>query len=231
MSHDLRDDPPGRPPHSRRHHDHPHHGPGRHRDHFAPDRLVEALRVLCDAGRFETVEALAAVAASLGPDGVAAAGYLMEQCTRVPVSLAIEKLGVRRREEAHLRRAELIELARKGRVALIMPLPPHILDMFCEFEGAVALNPDGHEPPPHLRALLADGLLAGVYDGRLIVRQADLVLFDAFIDSRGIWIRRSVADLLDPLGPEVRLGTHFRPHKFAEDRLAPEDVQRRILPI
>jgi hypothetical protein len=187
--------------------------------------------VLCDAGRFDSVEALATVAAGLGADGAAAAEYLRAHCAQVPVPLAIDKLDIHRREEAHLRQARLLELASKGKVALIAPLPPHIFDAFAGFDGAVVISPDGHEPPPHLRGYLSSKMQTSIYESRPLVRQADLVLFDAFVDGGGIWVRRCVFDLLDPLGPAVQLGTHFRPHKFPEDTLASDEVQRRIVSI
>ena len=222
-------------PHHYHHHGPPHHGRHHrhdpHRHWGAHDRLVDTLRLLCDVGRFESVEALATVAANLGPDGAAAAEYLRAHCARVAVPLAIDKLDIHRREEAHLRWTGLLELASKGTVALIAPLPPHIFDAFAVFDRAMVISPDGHEPPPHLRSALAGKMQTGIYESRPFVRQANLVLFDAFVDGGGIWVRRCVTDLLDPLSPAVQLGAHFRPHKFPEDTLASEEVQRRIMPI
>lgn len=226
------------PHHDHHHHHGHHHGPrahhhGSHRNGRGgpPDRLIETLRVLHDAGRFDAIDDLATIAATFGFDGQAAAEYLRTNCARLPIRLAIDKLDIHRREEAHLRQEGLLEIANNGRVALIVPLPPHIFGAFARLDGAVVICSDGHELPPHLQTAPAAKLQTNIYASRPLVRQADLVVFDAFVDGGGIWIRPSVFDLLDPLNPQAQLATHFRPHKFPEDMLASDEVQRRIVPI
>lgn len=213
---------PSHGPHPPRHHD-------RHASH--DDRLCEALLLLAVGDKFNSIDSLAAVADSLGHDGPSAAVFLREYCFDLPTALAIEKLSLHRREQAYRRRAALVQKASKQRVALIAPLPPHVLETFAQFEGAAVISLDGHEPPPHLRKFLARKLSTNIYDSGPLVRGADVVVFDAFAERDRIWVRRSVTHLLNPLPPQVALGVHFRPHKFAEDEQVSAEVACRIVAI
>lgn len=194
-----------------------------------PDLLVEALTEFHRAHRACSLEELAKVASSYLPDGPEAAKYLAGSCAGLPVKLAISKLAQHRCENAYHRTMQLWESVRESRIALITPLPPHLLDTFAHLQGTSIICLDGHLPPPHLHKRMEQKVVMDAFDARETVRQAEVILFDAFLQAAQLLVRKRVIDLLTPLPKDAKLHVHFRPHRHMEDASAPSEMQPHVI--
>jgi hypothetical protein len=227
--------PPQEPHHPPRGHP-PHHNPPHHRHHHGPvDQIVATLQMLVDAGVCRTVEEIAAKADGCGSDGLDASEFLRGECLDLDgdLRLAIDKLSVWRREERHRRYGHVLRLAQSGRTALVPPLPPYMLkDLLTLPSTDVALSDEIHHVPPHLQELLGSRSQARGFEAATILRGADLIIFDAYRDGAGIWLRQSISTLLIAARTDVVFAVHFRPHLHsAEDILAPPGLLGPVVAI
>jgi hypothetical protein len=192
--------------------------------HHDEDRVLQALRLLADAGMIQTIEDL--VRYSLKGGHQREAEFFQSLLDEpIPVELALDELSVINQKEGHRRDRDLLGECRAGRVGLLMPLPPHILDEFLNVGTATVLMPNGHHLPPHLRH--ADiKVLHGARACRQAVGDVDVLVFEGYAESGRYLCESDVADIVDAriLKPNVRLVIHLRPHSH------PEDVDLENLP-
>jgi hypothetical protein len=194
-----------------RHHHHPkplHHG---------EDRVLRALRLLADTGMIKSIEDLITYAEKGGHQQEAEffRNLLAEP---IPVELALDELSVIYQKDGHRRDRALLGECRTGRVGLLMPLPPHILDEFLNVGTATILIPNGHHLPPHLRH--ADvRVLQGTRACRQAAGEVDVLVFEGYAENGQYLCESDVADIVDVriLKPGARLVLHLRPHSHPDD--------------
>lgn len=180
-----------------------------------------------DVGSLHSVEDLLAIAERANEKKIAEIVSGFKRGLRPDI--AIDKLDVMLAEEAAASRYDLLETAAGRRIVLVGPLPPHIHEMFGEFDGAVVLLPDEEHVPPHLRWLGADRIIRNIPACRKIVSAADLVIIDVFRNSE-YFAAATVVDLVDHriIRPDARVIAHSRPHKHHEDIALDEATASRI---
>jgi len=195
----------------------------RHRNHPKPplhhedDRVLQALRLLVDQGMIQTIDELIAYAEK-GDHQKEAEFFRALRDEPIPVSLALDELFVINRKNGHRRDRELFVACAGRRVALLMPLPPHVLDEFLGNGNVTVLISGGHHIPPHLRhsnIVTRHGFRAC----RQTVAESDVVVFEAYVEGNSYFCESEVADLVDErmLQPDARLVIHSRPHAHPED--------------
>lgn len=213
-------------------HDHGpgHNGPGRDvlRRPSGPDRLVGALRRLNHLGELATIGMAIQVAEKLEPDG-RAAEILRSAADDLDaagdIDLAIDRLSIELMRRRRAARRRLLD--REGLFLMILPLPPDIVLDFKDAGGRAVISPDDHPPPPGAPLDLSSD---DPFSRRNLVKSATTIVFDAMADVDGLWMRRSVIDLVDNdiLKPDAAIGVHLRPHRFPEDGPAPAALVERM---
>ncbi|MGH9840139.1 MAG: hypothetical protein ACREEM_15265, partial [Blastocatellia bacterium] len=100
---------------------------------------------------------------------------------------------------------------------LVLPLPPHVTDLF-DHSSVTILNPNGHHLPPHLRSRRLD-VRKGLRECRREIVRMEAIVFEAYREN-GHWLADGdVADLLDDriVPAETQLIVHRRPHEHHDD--------------
>jgi hypothetical protein len=92
--------------------------------HHGADRVLQALRLLADAGMIASIEDLITYAQKGGHQREAEffRGLLAEP---IPVELALDELSVINQKDGHRRDRALLGECRTGRVGLLMPSGQH----------------------------------------------------------------------------------------------------------
>lgn len=211
----------------------PGHPPGSPHRHNGPreDHTTVFLRELYETERCD-VARLIECAAEYEPSGEAAT-FLAKECTGLPADIALDKLSAHRREIAFLRRQARLDGVISGQiVALILPLPPYVLQDFATIAGAKILKADHHDLPPDFRGSKNLEICEDLYESRHAIKDADIVLFDAWMNGT-VHVRRSVADLIETatLKTATPLLVHFRPHEDRKDVPLAKELLSRVEPV
>lgn len=206
-------------------HHEPHHG---HHDRHSFDAFIRALRMMYDHGSLHSVKDIQVIAERVNEKKIALilSGFNPD----LRPDIAIDKLDVMLAEEAAAFRADLLAVAAGCHIALIGPVPPHIHELFGEFDGSVVLLPDdGEHVPHHLRWLGAERIIRSIPACRKIVSAADLLIFDVFRNGE-YYAAATVVDLVDHriIRPDARVIAHGRPHKHNEDIALDEATANRV---
>lgn len=185
--------------------------------HHDEDRVLQALRLLADAGMIHTIEDLITYAQRGGHQREAE--YFQSLLAEpIPVELALDELSVINQKDGHRRDRALLCECKAGRVGLLMPLPPHILDEFLRVGTATVLIPNGHHLPPHLRHLGIE-VLQGTRACRQAAGEVDVLVFEGYAERGQYLCESEVADIVDVriMKPNARLIIHLRPHAHPDD--------------
>jgi hypothetical protein len=196
-------------PHLREQPHHRHHHPHR-------SRLLDAITVLVDAGCIDSLQALISAAEKLRRiDEPDLAAFL--RCNadgNLPLHFALEEGRLFLQTELIRTQSSTIRRYRDSRIAVLHPVPPHVLELFVGVERLSVLVPEGDHIPPHLRHLGLE-IHQGFRQCQRQLRGTDVVVFEADADTpTGLVVHDAVADLLDPLigSPGVALLVHLHPH-------------------
>jgi hypothetical protein len=219
-------------PHFDRHHPH-HHHPHHHRHHHPhprpPNHSTATLRALLRAGLIKDAASMAVAAEEIDPSGEAAR-YLRERAEINDPHHALRLLETHLERDAADRYGRCLGYATSGRVAIIPPVPPHLFQDFGGSQDAVALMVDDHELPPSIRHSGRLRICSGFAEALANVEQADVIIFDAYRDASGFFIRGGLITLLDDrhLQEGAHLLVHVRPHPDYGDQPAPPNMAARF---
>jgi len=185
--------------------------------HHEEDRVVQAHKLLVDQGMIETIDELIAYAEK-GGHRRQADFFRTLQHEPIPASLALEELVVINRKNGHRRDRELLEACADQKVALVMPLPPHVHEPFLAFTNVTLVIPNGHHVPHHFRHSNVD-VRQGFRAGRQVILESDIIVFEVYAEGDAYFADPDVADLIDEpaLQPNARLVVHLRPHHHPDD--------------
>lgn len=210
-----------------RHHDPPHHRHQlQHPPHSHVERFLDALRILVEAGLVSTVEELAQAAERLGQPE-ASRLLRLKAGDGVRVERALDLLTAEFLLEADRRNNHLIKGLQNCRIALVLPLPPHVMDIFLGLDAAAFLIPSGHHIPPHLRHARVERF-EGTRACRRVVAEFEVLVFEAFPEDGGYSLDPDVADIVDHriLPPTTRFIIHAKPHVHPDDVFMAIDPER-----
>jgi hypothetical protein len=199
----------------RHHHRHPPHA------HPHEETFLKALELLVKSGIVGTVEGLIRVVEQMDEPAAPAAAQLLRTrvngCSRP--DLALDLVRAELLISAEGRHGALIQRCANSRIGLVLPLPPHVIDVFSQIEGTTLLLPSGQGLPPHLSEQ-SRAIVRGSRACRQAVVGLGVLVFEADIRPHGEYgADPDVADVVDPrvIPPNVLLVVHRRPHGHPED--------------
>lgn len=176
--------------------------------------LLEVLSLLIDTGKVKTTSDLLKYATQYGAPEAEERLRVLE-AENIPVDLAFDAVSVHLRVLEYKRNSSLLAECRGKKVGLILPLPPHLPDLFLPIADVTFLEPG--ESTSH--ALHVEEAIKGGRACRAKAQEMQALVFEAFRDGGELFVDVAVADVLEPkiLPVEIRLIAHLRPHSNPKD--------------
>lgn len=178
--------------------------------------LLEVLRLLIETEKANTTSDLLKYASQYGAPEAEERLRVLE-AENIPVDLAFDSISVHLRLLAYKRNSALLAACRGQKVGLILPLPPHLPELFLPVANVTFLEPDeitGHGSPE-----FTDLAVKGARACRAKGQEMQALVFEAFRDGGNLFVDAAVADVLEPkmLPAGIRLIAHLRPHRNPKD--------------
>ena len=179
--------------------------------------LLEVLRLLIDTRKVRTTSDLLKYASQYGSEEAEERLRVLE-AENVPVDLAFDAISVHLRLLAYKRNSNLLASCRGQKVGLILPLPPHLPELFTNIAEVTFLQPE--EGLSHgLMHEFADRAVKGGRACRTKTAEMQALVFEAYREKSQLFAEAAVADVLEPklLPSGIRLIAHLRPHRNPQD--------------
>jgi hypothetical protein len=180
-------------------------------------RFLQAIQLIIDSGKVRTAADLLKYCEQAREDQ--AVDYLHDHANdNLPPDLLFDAMCVHFRIVAHKRNSTLLRDCSAKPLAVLLPAPRHLLDIFIPMENALVLAPDGRHLSPNV-TLPPGRLIEGTRRCREIVSNREVVVFEAFRERDSYFLPLSSADIIDVrlLRADARLILHLRPHRDPED--------------
>jgi hypothetical protein len=179
--------------------------------------LLEVLRLLIDTEKVQTTSDLLKYATQYGAPEAEERLRVLE-AENIPVDLAFDTISVHLRLLEYKRNSALLASCRGQKVGLILPLPPHLPELFLPVAditfmqpGEITLHGSLHE--------YGDRAVKGARACRAKAQEMQALVFEAFREDENLYVDAPIADVIDPklLPAGIRLIPHLRPHKNPSD--------------
>lgn len=174
--------------------------------------LLDVLRLLIESRKAKTTADLVKYASQYGATESAERLKLLD-AEGIPMDLAFDFVAVHLRVLAHKRSSSLLAGCKGKKVGMVLPIAPHLVELFAPFAAVVFLEPDHgqhHGPPPPPGAETIHGTRAS----RAKAHEMDVLAFEVFREGAKLFVEPGVGDVLEPklLPSSIRLIAHLRPH-------------------
>ncbi len=182
--------------------------------------LLDVLRLLIDTKKAKTTADLLKYATQYGAPEAEERLRMME-AEGIPIGLAFDAISVHLRILAHKRNGALLAACKGKQVGLVLPVPPHVPQLFLPVAEVTFLQPE--EGPAHGSLHeFTEHAVKGARACRTKAQAMEVLVFEAFRDSANpgdLYVDASVADALEPklLPAGVKLIAHLRPHRNPRD--------------
>lgn len=187
--------------------------------------LLEVLRLLIETKKARTTSDLLKYATQYkAPE--AEERLRMLEAENIPVDLAFDAISVHIRLLAYKRNSALLAGCRGQRVGLILPLPPHVAELFLPVAEVTFLQPAETAVHGSLHEY-AEHATKGTRASRAKAQEMQALVFEAFREGTNVFVDASIADVLEPkmLPAGIKLIAHLRPHRNPGDvSIQPGDV-------
>jgi len=179
--------------------------------------LLDILRLLIESNKARTTSDLLKYAAQYGAPEAEDRLRVME-AEGIPLDLAFDAVSVHLRILAHKRSGELLTGCRGKKVGLILPLPPHVPELFQPVAEIEYLLPEETIVHGGLHEF-SERAVKGPRACRARAQAMDVLVFEAFRENGELFLDVAVADVVEPkMLPEgVALIAHLRPHRNPRD--------------
>ncbi|MEK6335627.1 MAG: hypothetical protein AABM67_11805 [Acidobacteriota bacterium] len=179
--------------------------------------LLEVLSLLIETGKVQTTSDLVKYASQYGAPEAEERLRVLE-AENVPVDLAFDSISVHLRVLAHKRDSSLLAGCRGQKVGMILPLPPHLPELFLPVASVTFLQPDEVTAHGSVHEY-AEKAVKGARACRAKAQEMQVLIFEGFRDGGNLFVDGAVADVLEPkmLPQGVRLIAHLRPHRNPKD--------------
>jgi hypothetical protein len=179
--------------------------------------LLEILRLLIETEKAKTTSDLLKYAKQYGaPESEERLAVL--EAENVPLDLAFDAISVHLRLLEFKRNSSILASCRGQKVGLVLPLPPHLPELFLPVAevtffqpGEITLHGSLHE--------YGEQAVKGTRACRTKAQEMFALVFEAFREAGDLYVDVSIAEVIDPtmLPPGVRLISHLRPHQNPRD--------------
>lgn len=179
--------------------------------------LLEVLRLLIETSKAKTTSDLLKYATQYGAPEAEERLRVLE-AENIPVDLAFDSVSVHLRLLAYKRNSELLASCRGQEVGLVLPLPPHLPNLFLPVANVTFLEPGEKTIHGSLHEF-ADRAVKGARACRAKSQEMQALVFEAFRDDGQLFVEAAVAEVLEPkiLPADIRLIAHLRPHRNPND--------------
>ena len=179
--------------------------------------LLEVLTLLIETEKAKTTSDLLKYASQYGAPETEERLRVLE-AENIPLDLAFDSISVHLRLLAYKRNSALLSGCRGQKVGIILPLPPHLPELFLPVANVTFLEPSettGHGSLPEF----SDQAVKGGRACRAKAQEMQALVFEAFRDEGNLFVDVALADVLEPamLKPDIRLIAHLRPHQNPKD--------------
>ena len=179
--------------------------------------LLEVLRLLIDTKKVRSTSDLLKYAKQYGSEEAEERLRVLD-AENIPVDLAFDAISVHLRLLAHKRNSALLASCRGQKVGLILPMPPHLPELFTNIAEVSFLQPD--EGLSHgLMHEYSERAVKGARAARAKAAEMQVLVFEAYREETNLFAETAVADVLEPklLPAGIRLIAHLRPHRNPQD--------------
>jgi hypothetical protein len=181
--------------------------------------LLDVLRLLIDTKKARTTSDLLKYATQYkAPEAEERLRVL--EAENIPIDLAFDAISVHLRLLAYKRNSALLAGCRGQKVGLILPLPPHLAELFLPVAEVTFLQPAETAVHGSLHEF-ADRAVKGARASRAKAQEMYALVFEAFRESTDLFVDAEIADVLEPkmLPAGIKLIAHLRPHRNPGDVL------------
>lgn len=179
--------------------------------------LLEVLRLLIETEKAKTTSDLLKYASQYGAPEAEERLRVLE-AENIPLDLAFDSISVHLRLLAYKRNSALLAGCRGQKVGMILPLPPHLPNLFLPVADVTFLEP-GEKAALGALHEFSERAVKGARACRTKAQEMQVLVFEAFRESSNLFAEVAVADVLEPklLPAETRLIAHLRPHENPND--------------
>ena len=179
--------------------------------------LLEILRLLIDTEKAKTTSDLLKYARQYGaPESEERLAVL--EAENVPLDLAFDVISAHLRLLEFKRNSSILASCRGQKVGLILPLPPHLPELFLPVAEVTFLQPGETTLHGGLHEY-GEKAVKGARACRAKAQEMQAIVFEAFREGANLYVDASIAEVIDPalLPKGVRLIPHLRPHQNPKD--------------
>jgi hypothetical protein len=176
--------------------------------------LLDVLSLLIDTGKVKTTSDLLKYTMQYGAPEAEERLRVME-AENIPMDLAFDAVSVHLRVLEYKRNSSLLSELKGKKVGMILPMPPHLPDLFLPIAEVTFLEPgESNNQAMHFESAIKGGRAC-----RAKAQEMQALVFEAFRDGAQLFADVAVADVLEPkiLPPGIRLIAHLRPHSNPKD--------------
>jgi hypothetical protein len=179
--------------------------------------LLEVLRLLIETEKATTTADLLKYATQYGAPEAEERLRVLE-AENVPLDLAFDAISVHLRLLAYKRNSILLTGCQGKKVGLVLPLPPHVPELFLPVSQVTFLQPDEMMTHGAIHDY-TDQAIKGTRACRTKAQEMEIIVFEAFRDEGNLFVDVSVADVIEPkmLPAGIGLIAHLRPHQNPKD--------------
>ena len=179
--------------------------------------LLEVLRLLIETEKAQTTSDLLKYASQYGAPEAEERLRVLE-AENIPLDLAFDSVSVHLRLLAYKRNSALLAGCRGQKVGLILPLPPHLPNLFLPVANVTFLEPGESAGHGGLHEFM-ENAVKGARACRAKAQEMQALVFEAFRESGNLFVEVAAADVLEPklLPAGIRLIAHLRPHRNPND--------------
>ncbi|HSI14807.1 MAG TPA: hypothetical protein VK961_22330 [Chthoniobacter sp.] len=179
--------------------------------------LLEILKLLIETKKVRSTSDLLKYAGQYGAPEAEERLRVME-AEGIPLDLAFDAVSVHLRILAHKRSGELLTGCRGKKAGLILPLPPHVPELFGPVAAVTYLLPEPEIVHGGLHEF-SERAVKGSRECRAKAQQMEVLVFEAYRENGELFVDVAVAEVIEPrmLPAGVALIAHLRPHRNPRD--------------
>jgi hypothetical protein len=179
--------------------------------------LLEVLSVLMETEKVRTTSDLLKYATQYGAPEAIERLRLME-AENIPVDLAFDAISVHLRLLEFKRNSSILQSCKGQKVGLILPLPPHLPELFLSVSEVTFLQPGEITLHGSLHEY-GDIAVKGTRACRQKAQEMQALVFEAFREAGTLYLDVDIAEVVESVltTPVIRLIPHLRPHQNPKD--------------